>query len=360
MKIHWSINVLLYLVGIAASGLLLIFVVYLVYVYAIKGYNFGEEFSQNMIAERPSREVEFILDEDTSAAEAAKMLEELGVIKNQYLFRLELFLKDSSTVYKAGTYDLNQNMSNTDINRTLRTAPAVVIPDSVITIYEGYSVRDIAMYLEAREIMFAEEFLEACETLDLPFGFISDIPEGRKNRLEGYLFPDTYFISGNPTAYEIINKMLTRFDEIFTGEYRNRAEELGLTMDQVVTMASVIEKEVRVAEERPKVSEIIYNRLKIDMPLQMCSTVLYVLDTKRERLLLSDLEVKSPYNTYIQGGLPIGPIANPGAECIKAALYPDGGQFLYMVLQNDETGEHYFTADYDAFVNAKARYNREF
>lgn len=358
-KMHWSVNMLLYLAGLCVNIALLALVGYLVYVYALKGFYFGEEFSDQLLSEKPDREVEFVLDRDTPVAEAATMLEDAGVIPNQYLYRLELFLKDSSTMYKAGTYNLNQNMSSTQINVTLREEPVVEVEENRITIREGFSIRDIATYLEDKELMSADEFIEACETHDFPYWFLQDLPE-RPNRLEGYLFPDTYFVSAEPTPDEIIYKMLDRFEEIFNDDYRARAEELGLTVDEVITMSSIIEKEVRLPEERPKVSQVIFNRLEQNMPLQMCSTVLYVLDKKRDRLLLSDLEVQSPYNTYIDKGLPIGPIANPGADCIKAALYPESGQNLYFVLQDDETGAHYFTGNYDAFVNAKIRYNQEF
>lgn len=359
MKMHWLVNLLLYLLGICFNGALLILVVYMVYVYALRGYYYGEDFSDKLMEEKPNREVEFVLEEDTPVAEAAKMLEEKGVVSNQYLYRLELFLKDSSTIYKAGTYHLNQNMNSTQINVTLRTQPVEAAEENRITILEGYSIRDIATYLEDKELMFASEFIEACETHEFPFSFLNEVPD-RPNRLEGYLFPDTYFLSANPTPDEVIYKMLARFDEIYSDEYRARAAELDMTMDEIITVAAIIEKEVRLAEERPKVAEVVYNRLNQGMPLQMCSTVLYVLDKKRDRLLLTDLEVKSPYNTYINTGLPTGPIANPGADCIKAALYPEQGSLLYFVLQDDETGEHFFTDNYDSFVNAKIRYNQEF
>lgn len=356
MKMDGFLKVLLYVLGLFFNVAMLGLVVYLVYAYTFKGYYFGETISTEMMAEKPDREVEFVLEEDTLAADAAKMLEEQGIIENQYLYRLELFLKGSSTVYKAGTYNLNQNMSNTQVNVTLRKQPVKEMEENRITIREGYSIRDIAMYLEDKELVKAEDFIEACETHDFPFTFIDNIPD-RPNRLEGYLFPDTYFISAEPTADEIITKMLAQFDEVFSDVYRDRAEELGMTMDDIVIMASLIEKEVRVAEERPKVAEVIYNRLKQGMLLQIDATVQYVLDKKRDRLLLTDLEVESPYNTYKYTGLPIGPIANPGGECLKAALYPEEGSLLYYVLQNEETGEHFFTDNYDDFLDAKARYN---
>jgi UPF0755 protein len=145
---------------------------------------------------------------------------------------------------------------------------------------------------------------------------------------------------------------------------RSRAEELAeetglpIDMDKIVIMASIIEKEVSITEERDKVSSIIYRRLGEDMPLQMCSTVLYAMDKRKDRLLLSDLEVDSPFNTYRNTGLPPGAISCPGRSSIMAALYPSNSDILYFVLKDEETGEHLFTSDYDEFVVAKERYGQ--
>ncbi|MCL2708340.1 MAG: endolytic transglycosylase MltG [Defluviitaleaceae bacterium] len=360
MRTNWLIDILQFLLGMFVNVGLLLIVAYLVYIFALRGFAFGEDFSAKMTEEKPSVEIEFVLEEDTPAAEVAMMLEERGVISNQYLFRLELFLKDSSKFYKAGTYILDQNMSNTQVNVTLRARPEEILPDNMITIPEGYTIRDIATYLEARELMTAEEFIEACENYSVAYHFLAELPD-RPNRLEGYLFPDTYFITSNATPEDIIGKMLSRFDEIFNYEYRIRARELGMSIDEVITKASIIEREVRMHSERVIVSGVIDNRLKRGMLLQMDATVQYALDKRKERLTLEDLEINSPYNTYVYTGLPIGPIANPGAECIRAALFPEfpgDREYLYYVLTDAETGEHYFTHDYDDFLRVKANYGQ--
>ncbi len=151
-----------------------------------------------------------------------------------------------------------------------------------------------------------------------------------------------------------------KFDDVFTQEYYDQAEELGYTVDEIITIASMIEKEVRVAEERPKVAGVIYNRLNIDMNLQMCSTIMYALEIPRDRLLYRDLEIESPYNTYRNPGLPIGPIANPGAAAIEASLYPESHNYLYFVLKDPETGAHEFNATLDDHNAAKNKYNQKF
>jgi UPF0755 protein len=215
-------------------------------------------------------------------------------------------------------------------------------------------VRDIAVYLESLELMTADEFIEAAETHDFNYGFLYGLPVSeRRYRLEGYLFPDTYYVSADPTPDEVINKMLTRFDEIFTNEYRQQAEDLGLTIDEAIIIASMIEKEVSVETERPLVSQVIHNRLELGMALQIDATVLYALDKRPDRLLLTDLEIDSPYNTYKYGGLPVGPISNPGADSIRAALFPEEGNYLFYVLQDPETGVHFFSDDYQEHLGAQ-------
>jgi UPF0755 protein len=357
MKQHWAVNGLTYILGLMFNAFLLLVAGYLIYTYAFEGYRMGEAFASKLTAEGTDEVVEFVLDEDTPRAEAAALLEEAGLIPNKYYYQLELFLKDSSTIYKAGTYTLNKNMNTMDINVALR-APSneaqAASADILITIPEGWSVRDIAVYLESLGVMTADEFIEAAETHDFNYSFLYGLPVGgRRYRLEGYLFPDTYYVSANPTPDEVINKMLTRFDEIFTNEYVQRAEDLGLTIDEAVKIASMIEKEVSVETERPLVSQVIHNRLDIGMPLQIDATVLYALDKRPDRLLLTDLEVDSPYNTYKNGGLPIGPISNPGADSLHAALYPEDGDYLYYVLQDPETGVHYFSESYDEHLDAQ-------
>ena len=359
MKFNWLVNGSLFIAGMCFNIIVFAIGVYFVLTYSMQGFSIGENFAKRLTEQKDDIEVEFVLNQDTPMSEVAVMLEEMGIVENAWLYRLEIMLKGSSTYYRAGTYILNANMDHTQINVTLRRQPVAAVVEDRIVIPEGFTVRDIALYLENQGYFSQEEFLLAAETMDFPFTFIRQIPV-RDNRFEGYLFPDTYFVSSDPTPYEIIYKMLARFDDIYTDDFRNRAAELGLTMDEVITKASIIEREVRVPSERAMVGQVIYNRLERNMRLEICATVLYVLDKRRDRLLLEDLEFDSPYNTYINWGLPPGPISNPGLECIRAALYPSGGNMVYYVLQDDSTGEHFFTDNYDMFLRAKEQYNQPF
>jgi len=354
-----TIETLGFMLGYILNVVILLVCVAAVYYSATKAYDMGKEFSEESNKEKPFEEITVTFDKETTLAEAAEILEENGLVHNRYLYHLENFLKGNREPYESGTYELNTQMDTSQINRTLRS---VVTQNTQIkiTIPEGRGVKEIASYLESEGIMSADEFLEACGTGDFQYDFLENVSRTGNDRLEGYLFPDTYFISENPTPEEIIDKMLFRFQEMYDWECEAKAEELGLTTDQVIIIASIIEKEISRAEERGMAASVVYNRLAIDMNLQMCSTVIYILDKPKSRLLDEDLQIPSPYNTYINKGLPIGPIGNPGKACIDAALNPDETDYLYFVVKDEETGEHFFTDDYDEFLNAKIKYNQRF
>jgi len=354
MNLDKIINFLLYLLGMAFNLVIMAVVAYAVWYFAIAGFELGGSLAYDMTAEGYDYEIEFVLDEDTPAADVAVILEEMGIIGSHWLFRLELFLMGRVRTYAAGTYMLNRNMSNTQAHQILRGSAATQAPEEIITIPEGWTIGDMAAYFEYREFFTAEEFIYVAEEGHFPFAFLNGVPN-RPNRLEGYLFPDTYRIPINPTPGDIILRMLRRFDEVFDVELNDRAYEVGLTMDEVVIMASIIERETRLAHERPLVSQVIHNRIDTGMMLEMCSTVAYVLDVQRDRLLYADLEIDSPYNTYRNHGLPIGPISNPGVAALRAALWPVDGDYLFFVLINEATGEHYFSRTFDAHIAANQR-----
>ncbi len=348
-----------FVLNIVLSVVILGLTVYFIVFYTGKAYDYGQKLALEMYEEKPDESVEVTIPEDATIDEVASLLEKEGIIANALLYRVENMLKGSAGNYTGGTFTLNMNMDASEINSALRQTDTVQQSDIKITIREGFSVRNIADYLESNEIVSAEEFIKACNENDFDFDFLRDIPD-RENRLEGYLFPDTYFLPANPTPNIIINKMLARFEQIYVDKYGDKAKELGLTMDEVVTIASIIEKEIRVPEERPLCAEVIYNRLDTGMNLQMCSTVLYVLGIRKDRLTDADLATPSPYNTYLNNGLPIGPIANPGEACIRAALEPGTGDLLYFVVKDEETGEHVFTDKYEEFEAAKIQYKQKY
>ena len=354
--LKFIINSLSWLLGICFNAVLLLIVGYFVYTYAIRGFEFGEEISAQMTYERDSYQIEFVLNEDTPVAEVAEMLEEMGIIQNALIYRLELTLLGSTDDYTAGTFLLDKSLSTTQINNRLRARPMEAQGEANrIMIPEGFTQNDIAVYLESRGFFTAEEFNYVANNHDFGFRFLEDLPD-RPSRLEGYLFPDTYFLSHNPTPLEVITRMLSRFNEIYNFDFRLRTEELGMTIDEIVIIASMIEREVRVPEERPMVARVIYNRLDIGMPLQIDATVAYAHGMHMDRVMYRHLEMASPFNTYYVTGLPWGPIANPGAASIRAALFPDDGNWLFYVLVDAETGAHFFTNDYAQHLHARRTY----
>jgi len=328
---------------------ILALVAFAVYWFANWGFARGGDFAAEMLAEGEDYEFEFVLEEDTPRADAALLLYNAGAINNPWLFRLEMFLKNSTRVFRAGTYTLNRNMTNTEVNATLRAGQSAALAGHhEIRVREGWSIRDMAIYFEYREFFPAEDFIYYTQTGDFSsFRFLRDVPElpGR-NRLEGYLFPDTYWIPLEPTPRDIIIRMLNQFEEIMEGPWLDRADELGFTFDEMIIMASIIEGETGHPDERPMVSQVIHRRLREGMRLQMDATVQYALDVHRSRLTHADLRVDSPYNTHENYGLSIGPIGNPGRASIEAALFPSNTNYLFFVVDYRDHTRHVFTATY--------------
>ena len=206
----------------------------------------------------------------------------------------------------------------------------------VVTIPEGFSVNQIADLLEEKRLVNREVFIQATE--DPAFIRTLSVPH---QRLEGYLFPDTYHFTRHLKPETMIKAMVLRWKQTVSGEYEARAKELGMPMHQVLTLASVIEKETARPRERPLISGVFYNRLRRNIPLQSDPTVIYDLHQFDGDLRKADLSIESPYNTYVVVGLPPGPIANPGKAAIHAALYPASTDYLYFVSRND--GSHAFS-----------------
>jgi UPF0755 protein len=355
MKQKTLLDMLLYILGMCFNLALMALVGYAVYVFTVRGFAFGEEMSEYMVAQGEDFEVTIVLEDYTSLAEMARTLEEEGLIPNRWMFRLERMLMNRGQDFKPGTYTLNRNMSSSQISNTLRA----VVPDETesqrVTIPEGWTIAEMAAYFERRDFFPAEDFINAVQYGQFNYGFLMNIPHDRPNRLEGYLFPDTYEISMTPSPEHIIHRMLRRFEQLFTDYYHDRASELGMSVDEVVIMASIIERETRVPDERPTVSQVIHNRIRIGMHLEMCSTVNYTIGP-RDRLTYEETRTESPWNTYLHPGLPVGPISNPGWASIHAAMYPEAGNYLFFVLRDPVTGEHHFSTNLADHNAASSRY----
>jgi UPF0755 protein len=279
----------------------------------------------------------------------SKLLENENAVKDGFVFELYCKLNKKADKLKAGKYSINNSMGVPAIAEVIVSGKALI--DTVkFTIPEGYNLAQIVEKLNSLGVVGSDKLQSALKTENYKYEFLRQIPD-RENKLEGYLFPDTYEIYKDTTAEAIIDKMLQRFDSVFTEEYRNRAKEMNMTMDQVVTLASIIEREAKLDSERKTISAVFHNRLKKNMMLQSCATVQYLLKEQKEVLTYKDLEIESPYNTYKHAGLPPGPIASPGLKSIEAALYPEDVDYLYFVTKGD--GSHIFTKTYSEHLNAQ-------
>lgn len=305
----------------------------------------------------PQTDITITVEKGSSVREIASLLQQNGVIDSEMQFIYLCKTQQRGGQFQPGEYTFNNYMTYGEIADLLESG-RVDEEYTTFTIKEGEGVKEIAKGLEEAGIVSAEEFLEACNSREYDYSFIADIPQ-RDNLLEGYLFPDTYYFTKEADCDEIINKLLSRFDEVFNADMRAQARDMGYSIDDIVIIASIIEGEVRYAPERPTVSAVIYNRLEKGMKLQMDATVLYALGEKKDRVLYSDLEIEDEHNTYYVSGLPIGPIGNPGLDCIKAALNPEDTDYLYYVLEDTESGKHIFTSNYDEFTSASAQYKKE-
>lgn len=282
--------------------------------------------------------VQVEIPKGSSSKKIGAILEENRLIRSRDLFYLFTRWKGLDQNLKAGTYNLDASWSLEEIAISLTKSNYG--PSVSFTIPEGYNLRQIAAKLAEKGLAQEDEFFITVASGQFAYEFLEGLPEGEQ-RLEGFLFPDTYQVKENATAEEIINTMLRRFGEIYTKEMRDRAQELGFSALEVVTMASIIEKEGRLDKERPIIAGVFYNRLKEKWRLESCATVQYLLDEPKEVLLYRDLEIESPYNTYKYGGLPPGPIASPGKASLMAALYPAEVDYMFFVAEKD--GSHYFS-----------------
>ena len=275
-------------------------------------------------------------------------LSEEDKINNEFLVKLYLKIRGIKPEVLAGTYKLDKSMTLDEIITLLSNDST--IGKIYITIPEGYTIDDIATKLEENNICSSEDFINSVKNYDLP-AYVSNNPNKRYN-LEGFLFPDTYSFNENENADFVVKTMINRFEEV----WQELVQSLNLSIadddiEKIVNVASIIEKEAVVDSERSLISSVIYNRIAIEMPLQIDATVIYSYGYHIEKMYEKHLEIDSPYNTYMYYGLPIGPISNPGRASLMAALKPEKTDYLYYLLESEYT--HYFTDNYDDFLRRK-------
>ncbi|MCL2573019.1 MAG: endolytic transglycosylase MltG [Defluviitaleaceae bacterium] len=361
------LNVVNYIFGSLFNLAVAVALVIGAYTVTIWAFDFGQGvFGEDNYEYRELEYVTVEIPEDASGMDIARILREHELIGNEWMFHLNAVLNGSANHFLRGmTFELNTGMNDSMIMHTLQRIPEGLQADGTrISIMEGLTNWQIADLAATLGHFTAQEFLYELEEGSFTNFFLRDI-EDRPNRLEGFLFPDTYYLPQNPTPRDLIVRMLAQFGEIFTGEMLARIDELSeafgmeLTIEDIVIIASIVEREAVVQSDRPMVAAMIYNRLAAGMPLEMVTTVVYATNTRMDMLTAADFQVNSPYNTFNRHGLPIGPISNPGFNAINATLYPANVDYLFKVINDYETRSYYFTASHEDYIAAQERYRSD-
>lgn len=328
------------------------------------------------VDENDATPIEVTIPASSSASSIARILytasgyDKEGLISSTAAFKVYVDFVGKANSLKAGTYILSKNMSIKQIVDVLceGNAPKQTV---TFTIPEGNTIVSIGKVLLDKKLITSEsQLLDAARGGEAfsNFAFINDVltspnASSRAYALEGYLFPDTYEVYADASVETILIKMLNRFNEVFTDDYLTRAEQLGMTMDQVITLASLIEREAKAPDDFAKVSAVFHNRLKQDMPLQSCASLSYVLGVTKYVFTENERATDSLYNTYQNKGLPLGPVCNPGKAAIEAALYPNeeflSEGYLYFCNQNPaETSELVFAKTYEEHEKNVEKYQQ--
>ncbi|MBI3998303.1 MAG: endolytic transglycosylase MltG [Armatimonadetes bacterium] len=291
-----------------------------------------------------------LIPHGASTRQIGDRLVEARVVRSRAAFMLALALRQANGRLRHGEYALRPTQSALEIVDVLVRGETVI---HRVTIPEGYTARQIADALAREGLVDPDRFLLTALTQARRFARPA-LPDLPIDSLEGYLFPDTYHLTRGLDEADVIAVLVDRFERAVGADLQAAAQARGLTFHQLLTVASMIEREARVPAERPVVASVIYNRLSRDMRLEIDATVLYALGRHKEVITADDLAVDSPYNTYRYTGLPPGPIANPGLAAIAAAAHPAQTPYLYYVLKPD--GSHHFSRTLEEHLAAIRRY----
>lgn len=272
----------------------------------------------------------FVVARGASAHQIAQQLRRQGLILHPWTFLIWVKL-DGKTAIRPGVYSISRSLGGLQILRVLRAGPPLVR----VTFPEGWTSKQMAALLESKGVTSGADFLAIVN----------------KDKREGFLFPDTYFFEQSLAPSQVIDRMIQRFHEKEPKDILTQAKVMHLSYLQMVTMASIVEREARVPQERPIIAGVFYNRLRKHWRLESCATVEYALGGWKSQLTYKDLDVNSPYNTYRHMGLPPGPICNPGAAAMEAAVHPASTDMMFFVAEGD--GTHRFSKYYSEHLAAQ-------
>ncbi|MBQ8588812.1 MAG: endolytic transglycosylase MltG [Clostridia bacterium] len=306
----------------------------------------------NIPVSKNGGEVLITIADGTSTLGIGSILSDNNLIRNKFSFLIKVKSSKYNGKLNSGTYTLSSGMTMEEIAEVI-SRPQLVKETVTITFPEGYTIEQMSILLEEKGIVEATGFLDALDE-DYDYQFLKEIPDADYNyKLQGFLFPDTYEFYKNSTPHEVIDRMLGHFEEMYLGctsDYQNVFE--------IITKASMIEKEAKLESERPIVAGVIENRTRNNMPYQIDACVLYaatngLFDKDASGFISQNIrKLDSPYNTYMYSGLPVGPICNPGITSIRAALNPQSHNYLYYHTDTDKNdGSHIFTETYNEHLN---------
>lgn len=294
----------------------------------------------------------FVVEKGDGVNQVAFKLKDQDILEQTFNFETFLWLRRQENKLQAGEYKLTPGISAKGL-ATMLVAGNALPQEIQVTIPEGFTSKDIEKRLVENELTSQEKFSNTIKNYRYDFSGQEDYGKPLPS-LEGYLFPDTYKFYKDASIQEIINKMLANFDKKLTTDLRDEIKSQGKSIHEIIIVASIIEKEVRNLDEMKKVSSVFYNRLAIDMPLESDATVNYATGKSRRQATYEDTRVDSPYNTYLYKGLPEGPIANPGLNAIRAAIYPEKTDYYYFL--SPENGPTVFSRTLEEHNFAKVKY----
>lgn len=334
------------------KGFIYIFIILLVAL-GLFLYNYYQK-SLGAVSTEDTKETILEIPPGSSTNKISEILFNEGLIHNKAVFKYKVKKLNLDGKLKAGKYELDSSM---DLEEIINNIAKGGKSENTIrfTIPEGYELDMIAKKLAQDDIVDLDRFQELVSNkkyFEDKFSFLKELEEGQS--LEGFLFPSTYDVYKNSSEEEIIEKMLLEFEKIYKKELEPKLDEIEMNLNEVITLASIIEREGKLDEERPLISAVFHNRIKEGMYLQSCATVQYILGERKEVLSNEDTRIPSLYNTYINEGLPPAPIASPGEASIIAAINPADVDYLFFVLTGED-GSHTFTRTYREHLNAKPK-----
>ena len=284
------------------------------------------------------------------------VLKENKLIKNKILFKLYVRLSNNSSKLKSGTYLFNQTFSNKEIINDL--VKGKIYNEGIrITIPEGstsFEIIDLLVKNNIGKEEIYEELINNPKEFKEKFNYLDD---PKIISLEGFLYPSTYYFKEDESEKEVLSQMLKTFQSKYSEEFQKRQKELNKSLYEVVNLASIVEKEAVLDEDRPIIASVFYNRIDIGMPLQSDATIQYIFEERKKSITYDDLKIDSPYNTYKVQGLPPTPIANPGIKSIEAVLYPENTEYLYFVAKID--GGNTYSKTYEEHVRNVEQYRKD-